>query len=504
MVNIGILIGTGSAGEDVLHKYPWISNLDEEKINVYVASRIAPTIHHNGYISYLYGDEIFNKIRETTDKLISKSKKYCFIYSSPYLKRKYSQEEIYKTQYWLGTSLSYISSFDRRFYNKNKQRDTRDKHQLNSFLVGLIKFFKNFFINNNINIFINTIEDDVFSVVAYYVAKKLSIRTLGFMSGRFPKKAIMICEDFQNICKWNENYKYVDWETIERLYDGSTICGVDTYKRNDKRFKLSISRLLKDFRTFINYRIYKKNITKHYFYESFILIPMNTHDIVKHIIKYVRKLLIKSIIVEPKYRNELYFLFPLHYIEDAQITFREPTLNQFELIKNISRALPLDYKLYVKPHPHYFGTDVSFKKMASLSKLNNVRIINPNIHPIKLIKHSKGVITVNSTTGFESLIQGIPVITFGHDFYCKKDLCYVIRDINNLASTLVQCLDKHNPHSNQHKTEDFIKKIYANTIWIEGLYHDSNIFCLSDSDGKKIANALNCIIKSEEFSQEAK
>lgn len=488
MVNISVLIGTGYYGEDVLHKLPWLNNLNKEH-EIHVASRINPDVHMNKYLKKVIGEELFFDTKNSLQKLRKKTN-FEVIYDSQHLKKYYDSKETEELQKWIGISLRYISSFDRRFYNRKILTDTRNKIQLNNYISGLIKFFNEFFIKNEIDYLINTIEDDIFSVTAYYVAKRLNIKILGFVPGRFPKKGMMFSDDFNNICTWKKKNGSYD---LLSLYDDSTISGENTLKNNLDYWSLrSVLKRLKSIKkNVINYKHYVKYVTGKYEYENFIFESSN-YRVKKYPIELLRKILIKTLILEPKY-SEKYFLFPLHYLEDAQITFREPFLDQINLIKNISRALPLNHYLYVKPHPHYLGTDIEFKEIYKLSKFENIKIINPTCPPIKLIKNSKGVITINSTTGFESLIMGIPVITLGHEFYCKEELCNVIKDINELANSLLI----HQNKSESKITQNFINKIYENTIWIEGVYYNEyKAFGLTPKDGSKIASALNTILEN--------
>lgn len=484
-MKIALIIGTGIFGEDVLHKIPWIRHL---KNDYFIASRINPEVHLNCHSEYILGsshNEIVNSIKE----LRKISKKYLIIYESNYFRKKYEKNQIYSLEKWLGISFSYISSFDRRFYNAEKRVDNRNPEDLLEYIARLVDFFRTFFVENEVEVFINTIEDDAVSVVAYYVAKKLSIRIIGFMPSRFPEKGVIFCEDFKNICVFNE--EKVEYKKIESLYNKTTIAGANNLEKNKNYWKLkSFVRRFKGIYFMWKNKIYINNILKNYESEKFIIKKISFfNEIRQYLVKLIRYLLVKRIL-KPQSENN-YFLFPLHYLDDAQITFREPLLEQFNLIYNISRSLPEDCFLYVKPHPHYLGTDVSIKNLIKIKKLKNVKIINPLVPPLNLIKKSLGVITINSTTGFEAIIMGIPVITFGHDFYCKDSCCHVIRDLNLLSGTLLNILN----NIEFKESKKFVKEVYNNTIWVSNSEFE-NIFALNENDGKKISEALKIILKN--------
>ncbi len=487
MTKIALIIGTGYHGEDVLHKLPWVEKMENHEF--FIASRIHPKIHLNTTITNESVSETFlNQIKASLSKLQNKSN-FEFMYESNLFEKKYSEEHINELEKWLGMSFKYIGSLDRRFYNKKTLKDSRNESDLYQYIASLLDYFKTFFMKNEIEIFINTIEDDVVSTVAYYTAKKLNIKILGLMWSRFPRKGIIFCEDFTEICCWNENK--VKWEEIEELYSKPTIAHEDIMLKNQSHFKFrSILKRMKNSKRVLNYNRYIKNVEKLLKYEKFIFEKTN---LVTEIIIYLKKLIRKSyinIILDDIDYNETYFLFPLHFTDDAQLTFREPFVDQFEIIKGIVRSLPKDNLLYVKPHPHYLGTDIKLSSIRKLKKIKEVKIINPTCSPIDLIKKSKGTITINSTTGFESLVMKTPVISFGHDFYCKDDLCYIIRDFNELPKILNNVSEFEFAKS----SEIFLKKVYSNSIWIETM-NLNETFVLTNNDGLNIAKSLEKILE---------
>ncbi|MDP3624757.1 MAG: hypothetical protein Q8R66_12660 [Methanobacteriaceae archaeon] len=489
MCKISILIGTGYYGEDIMHKLPWIEKMENHEF--FIASRIHPDIHLNPDLTNKsLNGEFLNQIRISVSKLQDISK-FNIIYESEHFDKKYTEKSINELEEWLGISFKYIGSLDRRFYNKESQIDSRNENELNQYIASLVEFFKTFFLENKIDIFINTIEDDVFSSVAYYTAKKLNIEILGLMWGRFPRKGIIFCKDYTEICCWNENE--VKLSEIEDLYSKPTIAHEDIMIKNQDHLKfISIIKRIQNSMWVINYNKFVKTIEKLINYEKFIFEKTSLFkEIKKYFKKLTRKFLIK-LVLDDIDNNENYFLFPLHITDDAQLTFREPFVNQFTLIKDLARVLPENHFLYIKPHPHYLGTDVKFSDIRKLRKIKGIKLINPIYSPIDLIKNSKAVITINSTTGFESLVMKTPVISFGHDFYCKEDLCYIIRDFNDLPQ-IVNKVSSTDFKSDKN-TKRFLKNVYMNTIWIETMNLDG-VLALTDTDGSNIAKSLDKILE---------
>ncbi len=489
MVNIAILLGNGPIGEDSFRMGPWTKYI-VEKHNLFVISRISEEAYLSESLKKFIGDDLFLKLKIEIKDLKERSNEYLLVYDSPYFQKDYTNDEIEELQSWLGISYSYISSLDRRFYDKKKMKDVRNEKELYIYMAALTNIYRDFFVKNEIEVFINSLEDITFSVLAYYVAKKLDVTVLGFVSSRFPKKGMLFCKDFSELCIHNKNN--VEWDEINSLYSNSLIVREDLIEKNKKFFQIfSINQRVRDLKKFLNYKKFVNNSIKCYPHEKFIFEPTSAlKEFKNYLIKFIRVSIIKYF---EKKLNETdkYFFYPIHYMEDAQVTFREPHLDQIDLIKKISRSLPFGYFLYVKAHPHYLGSDIKLNDLFKLNKLKNVKLISPTAKPIDLIKNSKGVITVNSTTGFESLIQNKPVITFGHDIYCRDDLCYVIRDINKLSDTIMKIIDRK---FEGFEAKEFIKSVYANTIWIDGFGPTFESCGLMDDDGYNVAKSLDIII----------
>lgn len=494
MVNIAIILGNGPIGEDSLKFGPWVEHISENH-DLYIISRIDSDVHMSKSLRCFVGEGLFNKLKNQVKRLEICSKGFFVIYKSEYFQKNYKIEEINELQSWLGISFSYISSFDRRFYNKKNMKDTRNQKELLNYMAALTNTFRDFFVKNNIEVFINSLEDITFAVLAYYVAKRLNITVLGILSSRFPKKGLIFCKDFSEICFFNDSN--VELDEIKSLYSEATIANEAMMERNEEFYRLnSVPQRFKDLKKVLHYKNFVKNSIKAYEYEKFYFEPVSIwNELKKHVTKFMKINIIHYFLNNFNF-NEKFFFFPLHYMQDAQITFREPHVDQIDLIKKISRALPSGYYLYVKPHPHYLGSDLSLSDLFLLKNLENVKFIDPKTKPIQLIKKSVGVITLNSTTGFESLIQNKPVITFGHDFYCRDDISIVIRDMNQLSMKLIEVLNDKSEHV---KINEFIKNVYSNTIWIKG-YGPSFESCgLHEESGKKVAEKLNDLLISQKL-----
>ena len=137
--------------------------------------------------------------------------------------------------------------------------------------------------------------------------------------------------------------------------------------------------------------------------------------------------------IEP---GQNYLYFPFHFTEDAQVRLKYPEgYNQYELIRNISRNLPIDMKLLVKEHPAYAG-GFSLRELHDLSKHPNIVVLNPEISSKDIFAHIDFVITINSTVGYEALFYDKIVITMGSSFYELFPGVINIKDVNEIYDIL--------------------------------------------------------------------
>ena len=72
----------------------------------------------------------------------------------------------------------------------------------------------------------------------------------------------------------------------------------------------------------------------------------------------------------------------------------------------------------VKIHPDVFsGRKKGHFNMADLKRMFRVQVLAEDVHPVALIEQAEAIYTVTSQMGFEGLLWGKPVRTFGMPFY---------------------------------------------------------------------------------------
>ena len=184
------------------------------------------------------------------------------------------------------------------------------------------------------------------------------------------------------------------------------------------------------------------------------------HETVQKIMKLIRKqYLRRNNLFQSPVESEKYVLFLLHKEPEASTFFKSPFfVDQRYLIEIIAKSLPIGYLVYVKPHHNDFGDKPLsyFKKMICRP---NIRMLMMNLNSQELVKKSAAVITISGTVGWEGIILGKPVITFGRVFYNHFDQVMHVRDVTELPYILRKAIFDYKADS-----ELMLKYVYAHIL----------------------------------------
>lgn len=128
----------------------------------------------------------------------------------------------------------------------------------------------------------------------------------------------------------------------------------------------------------------------------------------------------------PEYAGPL----PDHYVLVADQTFGDASLRYgqaspqtfMDMLKAALASHP-ESMILVKIHPDVLaGRKKGHFDVASLRAMRRVQVIADDVHPVRLIEHAQAVYVVTSQIGFEALIWGKPVYTFGMPFFAGYGL----------------------------------------------------------------------------------
>jgi hypothetical protein len=126
---------------------------------------------------------------------------------------------------------------------------------------------------------------------------------------------------------------------------------------------------------------------------------------------------------EPDFQRP-YVYVPLHY-QPEKSTCPEGGVfaNLYLLIDLLSKCVPQGWSVYVREHPFQFEARGAGEQSRTtqfyddLVAFPNVRLVPTTLSPFHLIDHALAVATVTGTSGWEAVVRGKPVLTFGHAWY---------------------------------------------------------------------------------------
>ena len=115
--------------------------------------------------------------------------------------------------------------------------------------------------------------------------------------------------------------------------------------------------------------------------------------------------------------SQPYVFYPLHYEPEMSVLLFAPfDTDQIHIIKRVAQSLPVGVLLYVKEHPQM----VKYRPRwyyKELKKIPNVKLIRPELSGFELIQHASLITIISGAAGWEAILLGKPVITFGEFFY---------------------------------------------------------------------------------------
>ncbi|MCR4743949.1 MAG: hypothetical protein K5894_01815 [Lachnospiraceae bacterium] len=160
---------------------------------------------------------------------------------------------------------------------------------------------------------------------------------------------------------------------------------------------------------------------------------------------------------EPPVEGETYVYMPLHLIPESSVFVKASFyVDELNLIEQISKALPVGWKLYVKEHQAMLGErDPEFYKRAA--EIANVRVVQVNHYqdPKPWIVKAKGVITITGTAAYEAALMGKKSIVFGDVPFSLIDGITRVRSFEDLGAAIRD----FGPIDNIHSAASYIEAV---------------------------------------------
>lgn len=324
----------------------------------------------------------------------------------------------------------FYSDFD-RFFCHNYNLDNNSDYWIN-IAKGLDCFFEEIIHTKKIDVVLYENVSNSFAYMAYKKITQAKKIYLGLMGSRIPDRYEIQTSIYKEELKLIENFilnqnNIEEEEWYEKYISSISIIQPDYMRNNILNKKITLYSIFK-LKKIKTVYIYLKSLIKtdyQFDYQtghpiknliSMFLLNFkkrkNENNTKKY---YISKIELEKVLNE----GESFFIYPTHYHPESSTSVLGANYtDEFNNILNIHNNLPINTYLYVKDHVSARGVqnEEFYRKIKALP---GIRLIDFDYNVKSLIKKSQGVVTVNSTVGYEAIILGKPVFLLGNVFYEK-------------------------------------------------------------------------------------
>lgn len=286
-----------------------------------------------------------------------------------------------------------------------------------SYFVQLYEYYERLIEDNHIKLFFTMGEDRLHNLIPYYILKQRGGVT--YLGRMVPYFGITLTEDFFGPFTATGNVV----ATAEVDYDAHVGAILGTNSMRDVNAKRTVDLEMSREHGLPQKFMREADVlaceleNSSLAHEDFRLLSRIARKIKRPLRELRRRHILKHVLYKDLSPNQEYVYYPLHVTEDAQLRLKYPEgYNQYELIRNICKNLPINLKLIVKEHPDAIG-QYSVSELFSLSRLPNCVIVDPKVSSKLILKRAYSVVTVNSTVAYEALFYNKPVFRFGKTFH---------------------------------------------------------------------------------------
>ena len=178
----------------------------------------------------------------------------------------------------------------------------------------------------------------------------------------------------------------------------------------------------------------------------------------------MRKIYRKHFIDKYSHRDvdsgDKFVYFPLGIEPERTVMIPAPFYSdQMEVMKNVAKALPIDYMLYVKEHPMqkvWGWRSVSYYE--EILKLQNVRLIHPSLPNGKLVQNCSLVVSVLGTPALEAAFREKPSIVFGNVIFSSLPSVLRAQNLEELPKIIKTALNTKVNLSDLNKFVNMLEK----------------------------------------------
>lgn len=397
--------------------------------------------------------------------------------NNPIFSKKFSEEEMVKAEKILKYPFPLLlkSYYDYKWKSKLKPKYPQ-------FMAQLVYYWTDYFSRVKTDVFFSTYECNYPHSVAYIVARNLGIPIIHIAISRFGDGAIFLDNDLQPIF-----YKKITKSEVERCF--TEVYNRLVEKKTPVRMGLASRHggfYLPKFGLY--WRHWKRYSSETEFYR--LTRPLLYVKLKRYMMKNIRRLILPRFYQKADLEKN-FFLYTLAHFREATNSLHYNMVDQYDLAKIISRALPSDYYLYIKPHPHYNCSDVVMYKMRELRKLKNIRFIPAQTNLLELLQKSRGLITLGAFTGVEAIIANKPIISFGDAFFARPGTVVCVTNPMDLPKVLTNIIENPNYMISMQKRKEIISKYYAHQMPLKKRPLSlPDLSFADDAEAKAVADAL--------------
>ncbi len=208
------------------------------------------------------------------------------------------------------------------------------------------------------------------------------------------------------------------------------------------KFKISNLELLKSALKFISNE--NQHIKTHYTHRGRTKIKVLKDEIIKKLRRKFRYSFINHNLETEIISSEKFIYFPLGVDEERNLLIASPYYtNQLEVLRNIAKSLPIDYKLYVKENPaqniRYWRSISEYKDILAIP---NIRLFHPNFSAESMYEKCSLVITIGGSSGLDAAFYQKPSIIFTDLGYSVLPSVSKLTSIEKLPELIRESLEK--------------------------------------------------------------
>ena len=361
-------------------------------------------------------------------------------------------EEKYKISLWK------IAYSDINFTKYNKYYKFTP-NQILSIFEQECSFFETVLDEVNPDFLIIRVTDSSDSQLLHLMCKARGIKVLCLGFSRLGSRAIISSDldtlDLDVIDKVDKEFSFKELENYSKEYVKQESFFREHYKTSSFNWikgAFQYIRMISHAKYRTHYVNYGKNIVNVIKNESLYLLKKKFRGF--FLAKYSKKDIT---------RKEKFVYFPLQLEPERTLFIPAPYYsNQLEVIRNIARSLPVDYKLYVKEHPMQsvlgWRSTSDYKTIMDLA---NVELINTNFSNKVLLDKCSLVITISGTLGLEAAYHGKPSMVFSDTIFSELPSVYKLTNYEELPLAIRRSLEQK---VNFDDVNSFINKIVNNSF----------------------------------------